>query len=460
MFGLKFFWQQLLSVDVSENIPPGEKNKIYITRGTGLVLVVLGSIFTLLNFLQGNFQLALVNITSTALGLICLLLVRQKIIQPAAILLIVGGGIIFFFSGLIFRNGMEYTLLLGMLGAVLMFGALWARILLAAANGAGFLLVKTLEFAPSISGQLPQNRYLINLLVFLLGYYLILEIFRTINGNYQRAIEKKNADLTRSRRQLDQEHTELMARTKELQVANQTKEKLFSIVAHDLRGPIGNLKTYLHLLDNRDLSTDDFQDLATDLKVSVDLAYECIDNLLLWSARQLHAIKPIYTEVALKTIAHDCVALLAGTATRKGISVHNTIPALARVWVDETQLASIFRNLLSNALKFTLGGGSVKISAIEEDGFWRVTVADTGIGMSQEKILLLFEPDSANSTFGTENEKGFGLGLQICQEFIQSNRGTFTIESREGHGSSFHFTLPSTDKLTHQPKSKSDIESF
>lgn len=444
MSKLHLLWQRYLAVGVREDTPPDERNKIYITRGSCLFLVFFGPIFFGVNLAQGYSQLAFVNLTSTALGLICLFLVRRKIIRAASVLLIVGSGTIFFFSGLIFHNGMEYTLLLGMLGAVFLFESLAMRLLLAVVNGAGFLLVKILHFGPHVSEQFPLPRYAINLLIFLLGYCLILEIFRSVNRNYQRAIEQKNSDLAQSRRQLDEEQAELMARTSELQVANQTKERLFSIVAHDLRGPIGNLKSSLELLSSHDLTQKDFQGMVADLKIGVDVAYECLDTLLLWAARQLREIKPIFTEVSLEPAARDGVALLADIATHKNIVVHNTIPAEARVWADETQVSSIFRNLISNALKFTPGGGSIKISANKEDGLWCVTVSDTGIGMTQEQIRHLFESNNVTSTAGTENERGFGLGLQICHEFIKNNRGLLTVESQKDHGSSFRFKLPSS----------------
>lgn len=424
-------------------MPPDEKNKIYITRGSSLFLVLLGPVFLAVNLAQGYSQLAFVNFTSTVLGLVCLFLVSRKFLRVAALLLILGGCIIFFFSGLIFHNGMEYTLLLGMLGAVFMFESHGMRLLLAVVNGAGFLLVKILHFDSHASEQFPLARYAINLLVFLLCYCLILEIFRSVNRNYQRAIEQKNADLAQNRQQLDKEHVELMARTSELQVANQTKEKLFSIVAHDLRGPIGNLKSSLELLHSQDLAPEDFQDMVADLKTGVDVAYECLDTLLLWAAKQLRAINPIFTDVSLDASARECVVLLADIAAQKSIVVRNTIPAEAHVWADETQVSSIFRNLISNALKYTPVRGSVELSAVKENDFWRVTVSDTGVGMTQERASHLFESDHVNSTAGTENERGFGLGLQICKEFVQSNRGSLTVESQEGHGSSFHFTLPS-----------------
>lgn len=405
--------------------------------------MLLGPIFAVLNLIQGYFQLALINLTSMFLGLICLTLLRKKFIRSAALLLIVGGGVIYFFSGLIFHNGTEYSLLLGMLGGAFMFESFFLRLSLAVFNGAGFLMIKILHHGPTGLDQFPLSRYAINILILLLSYYVILEIVRTVDRNYQRAIEEKNSDLAESRRQLDEEHAELMVRTSQLQIANRAKEKLFSIVAHDIRGPIGSLKSSIECLDNHLLTPAEFQAMVAELKVGVDRAYECLDNLLLWSAGQLREIKPIFTEVPLQSTAQESMELLADMAGYKNIEICNSIPAEALVWADETQVSSIFRNLVSNALKYTPSGGLVEISAVNGDGVWRVTVADNGVGMTPEQVSKLFESTTANSTVGTDKERGFGLGLQICNEFIRSNGGTLTVESREGDGTSFHFTLRS-----------------
>lgn len=437
------FWLQPISLSVRKGMTHSERKKIYITNSASFCLIPLGPVFIVLNLLQGHFQLVFINIASTLLGLTCLFLNWRRFHRTTPILLTAGGCIIFFLSGLLFRNGMEYTLLISILGAVFMFDSFFTRALLGAANGSAFLLVKVLHFDPAVPGQMPLGRYGINILIFLLCYYWILEIIRSVNNNYLREIEQKNADLAHSQQQLDEEHAKLMARTSELKVANIAKEKLFSIVAHDLRGPIGNLRNTVDLLEDGDLSRADFQAVLGDLKTEVDHTYECLDTLLAWSASQLRAIRPIFTTVPLAVIAQSCVALLADTALRKKITIQNTIPTQAQVWADENQISAIFRNLISNALKFTPAGGSVKIYAVEESGFWRVMVSDTGVGMPQEKARHLFEPNSVNSTFGTLNEKGLGLGLQICHEFVQSNGGMLSVDSREGYGSTFHFTLPS-----------------
>jgi signal transduction histidine kinase len=125
------------------------------------------------------------------------------------------------------------------------------------------------------------------------------------------------------------------------------------------------------------------------------------------------------------------------------------------VWADQTQVASIFRNLLSNALKFTPTGGQVEISAEQTGDFWSVAVSDTGVGMTPEQVQRISQADVASSHPGTDNEKGFGLGLQICHEFVRSNRGSLSVESQIGKGSTFRFTLPRVSRRSEWPATNS-----
>ncbi len=423
-----------------------ERKMAAINSGSALCLATLGPIFIVLNLLGGHYSLALINVSSSLLGLVCLGLVRKGFYRVSSILLVVCSSFLFSLSGYLFHNAMEYIVLIAMLGTVFMVESNRLRLLLVVTLGAAFFVVTMMLFNASVPGTISTARYGINLAIFLVIYYWILEIFRTINNNHQQEIERKNADLALSQQRLDREHEELTALTGKLQVANMAKEKLFSIVSHDLRSPLGNIRTTIGFLRDGHLGPEEFRAMLGELKDEVDHASDCLDTLLTWSASQLQAIQPIFVEVSLAAVAHDCVALLSDGATRKKITFENTIPAEARVWADKDQLSAILRNLISNALKFTPVGGVVRLTAREREDGWKVTVSDTGIGMSEERVRQLFDPYHASSTFGTANEKGLGLGLQICREFVQSHRGTLCVESREGSGSSFYFTLPAVEE--------------
>lgn len=420
-----------------------QKKKIYITNTTSLWLLLLGPVFAILNALNGQQTLVLVNLTTSTLGASCLLLSWKRRHHAAAMFLLCGGNIAFFLSALWVNNGMEYTLLICMVGAVFMCEHPALRISFAMASALGFLTIKWLYATGFSAAAFPPLRYGTNVVIFLAGYYWIIEIFRAINNSYHREIERRNHVLSESRRRLNDDHMALSRLTEELRTANITKEKLFSLVAHDLRSPVGNLRSILDLLEDTSLSREEFQQIILTLKADLDYTHSCLETLLTWSASQLNVLKPVFTAVDLHRVADECIGLLQDSAARKAITIERDIPPGASVHADSNQLAAILRNLLANAIKFTPHGGSVALHVLEESsGAWRIKVIDSGIGIPPERLRQLLDPNCTYTTPGTNNERGLGLGLAICSEFIQLHDSKLHIESVPGCGTTFEFSLP------------------
>jgi signal transduction histidine kinase len=269
----------------------------------------------------------------------------------------------------------------------------------------------------------------LNLLVALLTSGVLLGITQKTTRAYQNSIEGKNRDL--------------VLRKAQLLEANAAREKLFSIIGHDLRGPVGNLKVTLDLLRSGVIPPETFIDWSEGLRTQVDQVLLTLNNLMQWGSLQTSSLKPRRERVDLRAAALEGIELLGMIAKEKGIQVANEIPENARAWADGYQIQSVLRNLLSNAIKFTPKGRSVKFTAIETPRGWKVCVEDTGIGMEAERIeRLLGKNDGIQSTLGTDNERGLGLGLQLCMDFIEANGGTLAIESFLGRGTTFSFVLP------------------
>ena len=236
---------------------------------------------------------------------------------------------------------------------------------------------------------------------------------------------------------------QLHERGRQLHDANVAREKLFSVIGHDLNAPLATLKTSLDLLADGTLSAADFQGIQADLSKGVDHAVQTLRNLMEWGNYQRTSSQPRPEKVPLYDSAHEAIQLLALVAEAKKISIENSIPLEAAVWADPHQTQSVMRNLISNALKFTPEGGRLFLSSKKVGDEWRTVVRDTGIGMSAERVANLFSlKNEYISTQGTANERGLGLGLQLCLEFVSANRGKITVESTEGVGTSFLFSLP------------------
>ncbi len=238
----------------------------------------------------------------------------------------------------------------------------------------------------------------------------------------------------------------LEKREEELQENNQTKTKLFSIIGHDLRGPIGALQGLLTMFSEGDISKSEFLDFLPKLRGDVDHIYFTLNNLLSWGQSQMNGsvTKPEVT--SLETIVEENINLLSEIAKKKSIKIISELPENTLTWADSNQIDIVIRNLISNALKFTPENGMIKIEGYELSKHWQISIRDTGVGMDQETVDKLFDKNSNVTTYGTNNEKGTGLGLSLCKEMVEKNKGTIWVESTLRKGSTFFFTLPIAQK--------------
>jgi PAS domain S-box-containing protein len=229
----------------------------------------------------------------------------------------------------------------------------------------------------------------------------------------------------------------------ELKALNASKDKLFSIIAHDLREPFSGIVGNLELLNDSisSFSKDEIQSMVQDSLECAKNAYMLLENLLEWSRIQGGNSHAEPTNLKLYDLAESAVKIFSTIISDKRISVINNIEKNLQVLADERMIHSVFRNLISNAVKFSSTGGKILISSILESDFVRICVEDDGIGISNENVKRLFCKDSYYSTPGTNSEKGNGLGLILCKEFVEKNNGKIWVESEIGNGSRFIFTL-------------------
>lgn len=255
-------------------------------------------------------------------------------------------------------------------------------------------------------------------------------------------IETQNEELTQSREELAHKSELVNEQNQALTQANETKDKLFSIISHDLRGPIASLKSLLGMVAKGEVTGEEFQLMAPKLNKNVGSIYETLENLLQWSYSQMSGLKVAPTTIKLKSVMEGKINLFTEAAKAKHISIVNHVPAEIQVVADENQVRLILRNLIGNAIKFTPDGGKVTVSAIHNDEQVIVKVTDTGIGIPPDRLAELFKPNTRVSTVGTHGEKGTGLGLLLCYEMALRNNGKLTVSSSVGVGTTFTLSLP------------------
>jgi signal transduction histidine kinase len=277
--------------------------------------------------------------------------------------------------------------------------------------------------------QKSQSRTLIVILGFL-GVVVVLSL------SYNKARKKANELLQEKNEQISEQHEELVR-------LNQTKDKFLSIIGHDLRNPIGAFKDVVsQLADFPEMFTDELRkQILEELRDEAESTYFLLDNLLLWAKTQKHNIQFKPEKLKLNMVIKNNIILNSRIAERKGVEIKSNVDEENLVYADHNMVDLILRNLISNAIKFTPGKGKVELSVVPKDDFLEIAVKDTGVGIPEKDIARLFDQNDHLSTYGTDNEKGSGLGLILCKEFADMNGGTISVQSLKSKGSTFSFTL-------------------
>lgn len=261
-------------------------------------------------------------------------------------------------------------------------------------------------------------------------------------------IKKYFLSIIKIQQELSHSKQELQKSEAELEKINRSKDRLFSIIAHDLKNPFNTLLNFSDLIlkNYEQLSEAKKLDFLNRIKRSARQGYALLENLLHWSQFQTGTITIHPKEFDVKSKVDEAILILEEAAKAKNIQIVNELQKTYSVFADQQMLTTVIRNLLSNAVKFTNRDGKISISAQEYNEQVEICVSDNGRGMSREDQDKLFGLDTNFSTAGTENEKGSGLGLILCREFVEKNGGSIWVESELGKGSKFGFNIPTKKK--------------
>ena len=262
---------------------------------------------------------------------------------------------------------------------------------------------------------------------------ILVYLKRNSNIKYTQELEEKNV-------KIELQNVAFAEQTKHLENVNNVKDKLFSIVSHDLKDSLSSINGFIDLLKDGSLSREEFDNLIPELSENANNASLLLFNLLNWSKSQMQSLEPKPSLFDIQEVFESKVKLVEQRMENKGITlVDHSLRDFA--YADRSMFEIVVQNLLANALKFCKNGDTITISNHISNGTCIVSVADTGIGISKENLGKLFN-DSSYSTIGTDNEKGTGLGLSICKELVELNDGKIWVESTQGEGSTFYVQLP------------------
>lgn len=423
------FFDKAVNIGIHPSLDAIEQKKTRVLNFLVSLGLLHSAVFILINLAEGhywNVGLLTLNIMGS---LVFLMVNYYSYVQTARIILSILSTASLCLSAVKFQNGNEYYLITNLVVISLILkrtsGIIWLSLLTIAC----FIFIRFTDTTPWMLERLPHSRVLINM-----TSAMVLAFAGLIYYRYEQTLFE---------RQLQQSQLTLEKKNSELEESNTTKEKLFSIIAHDLRSPVAQLKNTLDLLNRHLLKPEEFDKLVEHISLHVKQLQGGLDNLLQWSNSQLGGIEVNQQKVDFTTVIGQVISLMQAELENKSVQV-NIRSEGGLIWVDPNHLQLVLRNLLSNAAKYSYKNSVIEIHHYTLNHEVMITVTDEGDGMDTTTRDALFSPANIISRRGTLNEKGTGLGLKLCKEFVEKNNGRIWVEAGKPKGTVFFVSFPAT----------------
>jgi signal transduction histidine kinase len=301
-------------------------------------------------------------------------------------------------------------------------------------------VIQLLENEKALQKQKSRNQ---NLTIGLFGVAVaLLSLLSIVFWRMRQFQAKANRELALSNQSIALQNEEIQSQAETLKGVNQLKSKLLSVISHDLRGPIANLHSLLELITRQLITPEEFKKISAKLKENLNVTQRTLQNLLNWSLSQMEGIRTEPITFDINSIIKEVIDLNFENATKKNISIHFQSEESISVKADIDQVNLILRNLIHNAIKFSKSEGSINIKSEKQNAHCNILVEDQGIGMTEREVQMILTENEFFTRVGTDQEKGTGLGLLLCKDFIKRNGGKLSIESTAGKGTKVKFTLP------------------
>lgn len=414
----EYHWNNIVNVGVHPAMPYIESRRTKLLNLLSLPCIPFMFLYCVLNMVQGRHVLAALNAVTTCISVLVLIFHKYRMYLSARLVLICTSIFIYTFTGVYFHNGSEYFLLNILFIVILIYDNKWIVGSVSLLVITAFMLIVFMPRSWYLAPPVPAERIWANVAVSLIFIVVALSFFKHIQSDYQREIEQQQQALVSM---------------------NKDKEKLFSIVAHDIRSPLATLESLLDMFRRGQYPRNDMEEAADMLYKKVSQLGVTLDNMLRWSTRSMKGIQTRPRHFLLAPVVTEVLLFFEGIIQQKQIRVDLQIPVTAALYADRDQVSVILRNLFSNALKFSYPGGNIEFIAEITDEIV-ITITDYGIGMSAQQLSTLFTSHQ-HPGYGTGGERGTGLGLLLCREFTEQNDGVIKVKSHPESGTSFtlHF---------------------
>lgn len=423
------FIQKIANIGVHNGLDPVEQKKTRVLNFVVLLGQIHNFIFIFINLYEGHYyNVGLLSLNMIG-GLLFLVINYYRYVQVARIILSILSTISLCLSAVLFQNGNEYYLITNLVIISIIFRKSSVIVALSALTILCFILIRTIDTTEWMYEQFPASRIPINMTSALLLAFIGLLYYRKEQVFFEKGLQESQLKLEK--------------KNSELEESNTTKEKLFSIIAHDLRSPIAQLRNTLDLLNKQLVSPEEFNKLVEHISLNVKQLQGGLDNLLKWSNSQLQGIEVNPEKVDFTKISKQIISMMQAEIENKSIQL-NIQSEGGPIWADPDHLQLVLRNLLSNAVKYSYKGGAITIHHYTRNHEVMISIADEGDGMDKAFREHIFSAANIISKRGTLNEKGTGLGLKLCKEFVEKNNGRIWVEENTPKGSIFFVSFPAT----------------
>jgi len=444
---------QIQNIGVTTALSDYQKRKLRVFNLINFMQIVAGTLIPVLGF-ASNPKLGIGGVIIACLPVLVSVLVFYLNHQLKYELALLFYFILYpVFTQFVYLNGMNlgnelYFIFYGLLSVFLLKNIGYMLMSIAFSMVPYFILsVLVKEVQYSLANE-NKAVYIFNQAVAILFIFYGLYLIKREMTSYQFRILRKNRLLTNQNHQIEQQKKELelqavqlRTKTRELTELNALKNKLFSVISHDLKAPMYALRTLFNNTLHYNMPAKDVKNMVPDVLNDLNYTIGLMDNMLAWAKSQMQGHQINKKEIDLAKIIDEVIHLLRLPAETKQIVINRETEGPVIVLADKEMIHLVLRNLISNAIKFTPQCGSITVGATESGLFAEVFVQDTGTGISPEALKKI-NSNSFYTTKGTSSESGTGLGLMLCREFLQKNGGRMHIESGLGSGSLFSFTLP------------------
>ncbi len=419
------FWNLLLDSKTKSNIPFLELKRIEMVYFIAIMCTVPTFIFTILNIIEGRYLLASINFSNTLCGISVLILQFNRKFNSAKAVLLTCNFFFYLAGAMLYKNGGEYFLLSILICSMLLYDKKVIHLIFGIFVAISIGSITLFQDELSLGADVPKFRAVYNMMTAIGFIVLVVNYFLLIIYRNSKEIELQN---------------------EKLKVINADKEKVFSIIAHDIKAPFANMESLVYGLRERVLNNQDSIQYINEIYQNIQNQNQVLDDLLQWGSSSLQGISNVTSSVNLFYLIEDVISQLQTQISKKEIHINVELSGDYVVVGNREQLIIVFRNIITNAIKFSYFSSGIDIYATHLNSNLTLHIKDYGVGIKEHDKLQLFKIRKDKS-IGTNNEPGTGFGLLLCRDLIERNHGSISIQSEINKGSTFSITLPVSMEL-------------